>query len=290
MKTAKDRKIVVHKLKTWAEYFKVIINGSKTFELRKNDRDFKVGDRLDLMEYDPKTQSFTGNHCQRFVSYIIGDNPFVNLNGYVILGLALDKEIEQDNGVKSLREIAMNMWNNLTLSDKIDLMGNFEEYVGRKPSTLTGREIEILFFGKREIEQGEKCPDCEGTGKDGHDRCDPPNWYICEKCNGTGKVAIKPTKAEADSDKRKSVKEFCKAYINPRLDKNYDVHLTGEELFNLLLEFSQQREVTDDDIKTEMDNYFNKLQRNPLPDIERFRIEMAFEYAAKWTREQMKNR
>ena len=203
---------------------------------------------------------------------------------------ALDKEIEQDNGVKSLREIAMNMWNNLTLSDKIDLMGNFEEYVGRKPSTLTGREIEILFFGKREIEQGEKCPDCEGTGKDGHDRCDPPNWYICEKCNGTGKVAIKPTKAEADSDKRKSVKEFCKAYINPRLDKNYDVHLTGEELFNLLLEFSQQREVTDDDIKTEMDNYFNKLQRNPLPDIERFRIEMAFEYAAKWAREQMKNR
>jgi len=203
---------------------------------------------------------------------------------------ALDKEIEQDNGVKSLREIAMNMWNNLTLSDKIDLMGNFEEYVGRKPSTLTGREIEILFFGKREIEQGEKCPDCEGTGKDGHDRCDPPNWYICEKCNGTGKVAIKPTKAEADSDKRKSVKEFCKAYINPRLDKNYDVHLTGEELFNLLLEFSQQREVTDDDIKTEMDNYFNKLQRNPLPDLERFRIEMAFEYAAKWAREQMKNR
>jgi len=142
----------------------------------------------------------------------------------------------------------------------------------------------------KEIEQGEKCPDCEGTGKDGHDRCDPPNWYICEKCNGTGKVAIKPTKAEADSDKRKSVKEFCKAYINPRLDKNYDVHLTGEELFNLLLEFSQQREVTDDDIKTEMDNYFNKLQRNPLPDLERFRIEMAFEYAAKWAREQMKNR
>ena len=162
MKTAKDRKIVVHKLKTWAEYFKVIINGSKTFELRKNDRDFKVGDRLDLMEYDPKTQSFTGNHCQRFVSYIIGDNPFVNLNGYVILGLALDKEIEQDNGVKSLREIAMNMWNNLTLSDKIDLMGNFEEYVGRKPSTLTGREIEILFFGKREIEQGEQRKSAEG--------------------------------------------------------------------------------------------------------------------------------
>jgi len=52
-----------------------------------------------------------------------------------------------------------------------------------------------------------------------------------------------------DTDKRKRVKEFCKANINPRLDKNYDVHLTGEELFNLLLEFSQQREVTDDEIE-----------------------------------------
>ena len=22
-----------------------------------------------------------------------------------------------------------------------------------------------------------KCPNCLGTGRDGHDRCDPPNWY-----------------------------------------------------------------------------------------------------------------
>jgi len=49
-------------------------------------------------------------------------------------------------------------------------------------------------------------------------------------------------------------------------------------------------EVTDKMIKTEMDNYFKKLQRNPLNDLERFRIEIAFEYAAKWAREQMKNR
>jgi len=33
-----------------------------------------------------------------------------------------------------------------------------------------------------------KCPDCNGTGKDGHDRCVPPNWYVCDRCNGTGKI------------------------------------------------------------------------------------------------------
>lgn len=32
------------------------------------------------------------------------------------------------------------------------------------------------------------CPHCEGTGKDGHDREDPPNWYICDECNGSGET------------------------------------------------------------------------------------------------------
>jgi len=65
----------------------------------------------------------------------------------------------------------------------------------------------------------------------------------------------------------------------------------AKEIDNYLATQPQEpAEVTDEEIKTEMDNYFKKLQRNPLPDIERFRIEMAFEYAAKWAREQMKNR
>jgi len=33
----------------------------------------------------------------------------------------------------------------------------------------------------------DKCPQCGGTGKDGHDRCDPPDYYTCETCKGTGK-------------------------------------------------------------------------------------------------------
>jgi len=35
-----------------------------------------------------------------------------------------------------------------------------------------------------------KCVRCKGTGKDGHDRCDPPSWYICEDCNGTGQSEL----------------------------------------------------------------------------------------------------
>ena len=35
--------------------------------------------------------------------------------------------------------------------------------------------------------KGTVCPHCEGTGKDGHDRCNPPSWYICDNCNGSGR-------------------------------------------------------------------------------------------------------
>ena len=57
---------MIHNLKTWPEYFKLMIEGKKTFELRKNDRDFQVGDRLDLLEYNPDTQEYTGKHTHVF--------------------------------------------------------------------------------------------------------------------------------------------------------------------------------------------------------------------------------
>lgn len=42
-----------HTLKTWPSYFEAIQRGDKRFEIRKNDRDFAIGDVLHLKEYDP---------------------------------------------------------------------------------------------------------------------------------------------------------------------------------------------------------------------------------------------
>ena len=38
------------------------------------------------------------------------------------------------------------------------------------------------------------CPACNGSGEDGQDRCLPPNPYVCEVCDGYGKVEILPAK------------------------------------------------------------------------------------------------
>lgn len=47
-----EQRTTVHELKTWPYYFEEVWNGTKTFEVRKNDRDFRVGDTLILQEYD----------------------------------------------------------------------------------------------------------------------------------------------------------------------------------------------------------------------------------------------
>lgn len=40
-----------------------------------------------------------------------------------------------------------------------------------------------------------KCQICNGTGKDGFDRCYPPNPYICRFCDGSGEVTPEEDKA-----------------------------------------------------------------------------------------------
>ncbi len=56
---------MIHELKTWSAYFNEVFMGHKTFEVRKADRDFKVGDKLILIEGDIKE----GESEQNFSPY-----------------------------------------------------------------------------------------------------------------------------------------------------------------------------------------------------------------------------
>lgn len=63
-----------HELKTWPESFEAVQSGAKTFELRRDDRGFAVGDRLLLREWTP--DGYTGRQCYRLVTYIVGPDRF----------------------------------------------------------------------------------------------------------------------------------------------------------------------------------------------------------------------
>jgi len=62
--------MTIHNLKIKSQYFDAVKNGTKTFEIRYNDRDFKVGDTLILKEVDMMGE-FTGNEIHKVVTYIL---------------------------------------------------------------------------------------------------------------------------------------------------------------------------------------------------------------------------
>jgi hypothetical protein len=86
--------MTTHSLKSWPEFFEPLFAGIKTFELRNNDRKFKVGDLLVLKEYDDRKGVYTGREVKKFISYMIDGigpgciTPVKGLSrGYAILSL-----------------------------------------------------------------------------------------------------------------------------------------------------------------------------------------------------------
>lgn len=80
----------VHELKTWPPFFGSLIEGTKTFELRNDDRGFQVGDVLLLREFDNNRSVYTGREMRRLVTYKLDGGQFSGIErGYCILGLGV---------------------------------------------------------------------------------------------------------------------------------------------------------------------------------------------------------
>lgn len=84
-----------HDLKCWPEPFQAIKDGRKTFEFRRNDRDYQSGDVLRLREYDPNTQAYSGDMVAVMVTYIL-DNGFGLPDGYVIMSIKRVADLRLD--------------------------------------------------------------------------------------------------------------------------------------------------------------------------------------------------
>lgn len=92
MKREAPRPLRTHRLKTWPGPFAALLEGTKTFELRRDDRGYAVGDVLDLIEWDPAACGGigmeTGRGLRRVVTYRCSVIEWSGESrGWVVLGL-----------------------------------------------------------------------------------------------------------------------------------------------------------------------------------------------------------
>lgn len=78
----------VHSIRLATTYFNDVASGKKSFELRKNDRGYKVGDMLEMLEFADGRN--TGRIIQAEVAYML--EGYTGLEeGYCILGISVKK-------------------------------------------------------------------------------------------------------------------------------------------------------------------------------------------------------
>ena len=76
-----------HELKCWPAYFNSVLAGSKPFELRRDDRDFRTGDTLWLREWCPVRAEYSGREARVLISYLMRkEKCFGLMDGFCLMG------------------------------------------------------------------------------------------------------------------------------------------------------------------------------------------------------------
>lgn len=88
-----------HELKTKRKFFLETWMGVKDFEVRKNDRDYKVGDDILLMEQDEKGK-YSGFEIMTTIVSVLDDGEYCK-EGYVVIGIrVISKIVTGVDGIK----------------------------------------------------------------------------------------------------------------------------------------------------------------------------------------------
>lgn len=61
-----------HDLKLWPQYYCRVADGTKTFEIRKNDRGFQPGDEVVLREWSPVRNDYSPEFTSPPLKFRIG--------------------------------------------------------------------------------------------------------------------------------------------------------------------------------------------------------------------------
>ncbi len=81
---------MTHELKSWPRWFEPMKDRTKRFDIRKDDRQFEVGDILRLREWDPEHEEYTGRELTARVTYIIRAGGLIPITvGYCVMSVEI---------------------------------------------------------------------------------------------------------------------------------------------------------------------------------------------------------
>lgn len=79
---------MTHELKCWPVFFRMMRLGIKRFDIRKDDRGFRVGDHVVQREWDPETKKYSGARMEFRVVCMLRHEDFQGVApGFVVMGL-----------------------------------------------------------------------------------------------------------------------------------------------------------------------------------------------------------
>lgn len=126
-----------HELKIVQEYFKAVKDGRKKFEIRKNDRDYNVGDILVLLEYDKYYEAFTGEKITVEITYLTG---YAQQNDYVVLGI---EEIQEGEELIEIKKVVIPKFVADIMTKYVDLRTMLtEEYYSNSTEEIDNDDVQ----------------------------------------------------------------------------------------------------------------------------------------------------
>ncbi|GJK95303.1 MULTISPECIES: DUF3850 domain-containing protein [Klebsiella] len=131
------RESITRELKIYPEFFSAVCTGVKRAELRRNDRDYRVGDTLHLLETLRGSCHSTGEFINATITHIADVGEW--MPGYVLLSIereAMDRKAAMDSEPVAYA-VSNDFWNK----------GNHQQHID-------GKECDLVFSG--EVHYGEK--------------------------------------------------------------------------------------------------------------------------------------